>query len=157
VPKNPYEWLYEREAQPLKSYVLDEVAKLLAAAVEAFPPTIEDWEREDLRQRFEPLLRRVQGRPDVRVVRCALQLFRWEIERDVERIDGYMRGEHWREHGLGPDELETAIFLWQFWLDQTLAFKEYAQEKFTRKELLGLADRLDTRLVEAPPPSVERH
>ncbi len=33
VPKNPYEWLYAREAQPLKAYVLDAVAERLAAAV----------------------------------------------------------------------------------------------------------------------------
>lgn len=147
MPRNPYEWLYQSESQPLKSFVLDEVAKLLAAAVESFPPIIEEWERPEMRERFEPLLARVRGRPSDASVKIALRLYRWELEREVEAIDAWMRGEHWRETGAGPEDLELALFLWHFWVDQTFAFKEFAQGKFAQHELLGLADRLDTRLV----------
>lgn len=152
MPKNPYEWLYERESQPLKDYVLDEVTKRLAAAVEEYPPLIEEWEREDWRLRFAPLLAKASGPPDTRIVRCALKLFRWELQRDYDAIDGYMRGAHHSEYGLGPEELETAIFLWQYWLEETLSFKDYAQEKFLWRELIDLADRLQERLVDAAPP-----
>lgn len=148
MSKNPYEWLYETTSQPLKGYVLDEVARHLAAAVESFPPVIENWEREDLRARFEPLLARAGGRPKSAVVRTALRLFRWEMERDFEAIDRYMAGGHWQERGLGADELETAVFLWRYWTDETLAFKEYAQGKFRWSELVALADRLESRLLQ---------
>ena len=152
MAKNPYEWLYEREKQPLKEYVLDEVAKHLSRAVEAFPPSIEEWENEELRTRYAPLLATVTQRPRVGVVRVALRLYRWELERDVEAIDHYMRNQHWAAEELSPIELEVATFLWQYWLDQTLAFKEYVQEKFRWRELLGLADRMQVRLVEGASP-----
>jgi hypothetical protein len=152
VAKNPYEWLYERESQPLKSYVLDEVAKQLALAVEQFPPTIEEWEREDLRLRFEPLLSRPAERPRLAIVRAALTLYRWELERQLEAIDSYMRSETWRKQQLEAAEFETALFLWHYWVDQTLAFQEFAQNKFKRQELLGLADRMQTRLVDSQSP-----
>lgn len=149
MAKNQYQWLYDTQTQPLKTYVLDEVAKLLAGAVEQWPPKLEQWEREDQRARFEPLLAQVREPPGQRVIAAALQLYRWELEREVELIDRYMRGEHWQEHRLGPMELETVLFLWQYWTDQTLAFKEYAQGKFRQSELLGLADRLESRLLHA--------
>jgi len=148
VAKNPYEWLYEREKQPLKEYVLDEVAKRLARAVEQFPPTIESWEREDFRLRFEPLLTSGRGRPTLAVVRVSLKLFRWELEREYERIDEYLAGGH---DGLEPDDRELAIFLWRYWLEEVLEFKEFVQDKFLWRELLPLVDRLQARLVDATP------
>lgn len=147
MAKNPYEWIYERESQPLKAYVLDEVAKMLAKAVEAFPPPIESWEREDLRVRFEPLLTRPPERPSLAVVTEALRLYRWELDRDVLATDDYVRNEKWREAKLEPPDFELAVFLWQYWTEQTLAFKDYAGNKFRWAELMGLADRLDVQLV----------
>jgi hypothetical protein len=152
MAKNPYEWIYERESQPLKEYVLDEVSKILAQAVEEFPPQIDEWEREDLRARFEPMLAALQGRPQLGVVRVALALFRLELDRDVVAIDDYMRNERWAAEGLTPLEREQAIFLWQFWTEQTLVFKNYAGNKFKWAELMGLADRLEKRLVEEQSP-----
>jgi hypothetical protein len=149
VPPHPYEWLYAREARPLKAYVLDEVAARLADAVERFPPAIEAWESDALRLRLEPLLR--PGRPRVAIVRLALKLYRWDIGRAFEETDRYMRGEHWREYVHEGSELELALFLWRYWMEQTMAFKEYAQDKFRRAELVGLADRLEARLVAQAP------
>jgi hypothetical protein len=148
VAKNPYEWIYERESQPLKEYVLDEIAKGLAKVVEEFPPVIDEWEREDLRARFEPLLARRTGRPPLDVVREAVGLYRLELERDIEAIDQYMREERWRAAGLSEDDRELVVFLWQYWTEQTLAFKDYADGKFKWAELSALADRLNERLVE---------
>ncbi len=147
MAKNPYEWIYERQAQPLKEYVLDEVTKLLAHAIEEFPPRIEEWEREDIRRRFEPLLAEARGRPERAVIRVALTLFRWELDRDVLAIDDYMRNERWQAEELSPRDRELAIFLWQHWTEQTLSFKDYAGDKFRWAELRSLGDRLETRLL----------
>jgi hypothetical protein len=54
--------------------------------------------------------------------------------------------------GLTPLEREQAIFLWQFWTEQTLVFKNYAGNKFKWALLMGLADRLGKRLVEEQSP-----
>jgi len=146
VIRNPYEPLYEATSVPLKAYVLDAIAERLADAVIHFPPTIDAWPRPELRERFEPLLTRVRPPIASKVWRCALKLYAWELERDVERIDAYLSGGHHGEFGLGPDELETAIFLWQHWWNETLAFKEYAKGKFTWRELPPLAGKLASRL-----------
>lgn len=156
MKRNPYEWLYETQARPLKSWVLDEVTKLFAEAVEKFPPVIEDWEREDLRERFEPVLQRVHAPLAEPVLRLALQLFRWEIEREYERMDRYLRGGHQSEFGLDNLQLDTAMFVWHYWVDQMLAFMEVATGKFRRHELLGIADRLESRLLPGPVQLIER-
>lgn len=148
VPSNPWEWLYEREAQPLKAYVLDEVARQLAAAVERFPPDIDAFERPEVERRFALVLAENRGRPSLPCVRVALKLYRWDLEREIELIDRYVKGGHLEaEAHLSRLEWELAQLLWQYWLDQTLAFSEYAQGKFRRAELTGLADRLWQRLV----------
>ncbi len=152
MPKNPYEWIYETESQPLKEYVLDVVAKQLAIAAEQFPPRVEEWERPDLQARFAPLLEKTFGRPRLGVLRVSLKLYRWELEREVEAIDQFMRNNGWEDESLDPTEVETAIFLWHYWVDQTLAFKEYAGNKFKHAELIGLADRIEVQLIHRASP-----
>lgn len=149
MARNPYEWLYERQSQPLEEFVLDEVTKVFARAVESFPPEIEYWEREDLRLRYEPVLAQ-RGRPADRVVRLALKLLRWEILREVEEIDRYLAGGHDSEYDLGPLERETALFLWNHWVNELLSFLDIAQGKFSRRRLLGLVERLESRLLPGP-------
>jgi len=150
VPTNRWERLYDTTSQPLKSYVLDAVAKELATAVEEVPPVLEEWEDLAERDRWAPVLAQVKGRPHRDVVRLALKLYRWDLARDYETTDTYMRAERYREFVEPGLMLETALFLWRFWMDQTLAFKDYAQGKFRFSELTGLADRLDSRLLGDP-------
>jgi len=142
-----WDWLYERQPQPLKAWVLDQVARELARAVEEFPPHVEEWERPEQRARFEPVFEAVRGRPGSGPVRLALRLLRLEIARDYEQIDRIMTGGE--ADGLAAPGLqhELAVFLWQHWLDQVLAFGEFAQGKFRRAELAGLVDRLEARLL----------
>lgn len=145
---NPFEWLYERTPKPLSEYVLDEVAKTLTTAAVEFPPYIEEWEDEAARRRWDAVLSQPPGRLPRHVLRLALKMYRWELERDVEQIDNYLSQGHFAELGaFTPLEEDTALFIWRYWVDQTLAFKEYAQDKFTWKQLLGIANRLDLALL----------
>lgn len=144
---NPYAWLYEKQSHPLKEWVLDEVAKVLIDAVENFPPQVEEWERPDLKERFAPLLEEIKPPLNRDALRLALKLFRWEIEREYELIDSYMRGHHHQEYRLDAQNLELALFLWHLFTDQMLAFMEVGTGKFLRKEMLGLVERLESRLL----------
>lgn len=148
LQRNPFEWLYERTPQPLSEYVLDEVAKALAEAARHFPPHIEEWEDAAARARWDAVLSLPQEALPAHVLRLATRLYRWELERDVELIDRYLSQNHFTELGtFTPLQQEQALFLWRYWVDQTLAFKEYARDKFTWRQLLGLADRLDRTLL----------
>lgn len=145
---NPFEWLYERTPKPLAEYVLDEVAKNLNTAAVEFPPFIEEWEDPSARRRWDAVLSQVPGPLPTHVRRLALKMYRWELERDVEQIDRYLSQGLFTELGtFTPLEEDTALFIWRYWVDQTLAFKEYARDKFTWKQLLGLADRLESSLL----------
>ena len=147
LQRNPFEWLYERQAQPLKEYVLDEIARSLAEGAERFPPAIEEWESPAVRARWDAVVSQPPGPLPRHVRRLALRLYRWELERDVEAIDRYLAQGHFEELGTFTAlEQDTALFLWRYWVDQTLAFKEYARDKFLWRELLGLADRLESQL-----------
>lgn len=147
LQRNPYEWLYERTSQPLAEYVLDEVAKSLVTVGREFPPHIDEWEDDAARMKWDAVLSQPAGPLPAHVLRLSLRLYRWELERDVERIDRYLAHGHFSELGSFTTlEQDTALFLWRYWVDQTLAFKEYARDKFTWRQLLGLADRLDSSL-----------
>jgi hypothetical protein len=143
VRSKRHDWLYDVTARPIKEHVLDLVAARLADAVESFPPSVDEWLDEAARRRYEPLLSPAPGRPGRDAVRCAIQLFRWEIEHDARAIDAWVRG----DHGLDDDGLALAQFLSRYWLEETAAVKEYAKGKFKWHELAGLADRLEARLL----------
>lgn len=123
--------------------MLDLVAARLAEAVEQFPPEIDEWHDEQARRRYEPLLSPNRGRPDADVIRCAIKLFRWEMEHDALAIDAYVRG----PHALDDEGLALAQFLSRYWLEEAQAVKAYANGKFKWHELTSLADRLEKRLL----------
>ena len=48
-----HDWLYERQKQPIKQYLLEHFAGQLADEVAAWPPANLEWETEALRRRWQ--------------------------------------------------------------------------------------------------------
>jgi hypothetical protein len=140
-----WDFLAGHKAQELKDWVLDQVADRLAAELRAFPPPLE-WIDLSLQRRYRDVLAR-PSIPEARTLRVACELSRREMLRDFELIDAFWRSGAFREHL--PTELEeaTARFVSGWLVDAALEFQEAAQGKFSRRELVGLVERVEDRLL----------
>lgn len=141
-----WERILDQKPQELRDYVLDKVADQLAGDLRNFPPPIGEWLDEGLKARYLRVLSR-PGRPGLETYRVACELAREEMLHEYELIDAFCRSAEYRR--LLPDELEeqTAHFLTRYLVDGALAFQEYAQGKFRRRDLVALMEKVEDRLL----------
>jgi len=141
-----WERILEQKPQELKEYVLGKVAEQLVEDLREFPPRIEEWVDETLRDRYAQVLERV-GRPELDTYRVACEMAREDMLREYELIDRFCRSEEFRR--LLPTELEqqTAHFITRYLVDSALAFQEYAQDKFKRRDLVTLMEKVEDGLL----------
>ncbi|HUK87198.1 MAG TPA: hypothetical protein VLT85_06000 [Terriglobales bacterium] len=141
-----WERILEQKPQELKDYVLDRVADQLVQDLRDFPPRIEEWLDESLRARYAQALSRAD-RPELDTYRVACEMAREEMLREYELIDRFCKSPDFRR--LLPTDLEqqTAHFLTRYLVDSGLAFQEYAQGKFSRRDLVTLMEKVEDRLL----------
>ncbi|TMA17748.1 MAG: hypothetical protein E6J85_16365 [Deltaproteobacteria bacterium] len=122
------------------------MADALSEDLRNFPPPIEEWLDEALKARYAKVLARM-GRPELETYRVALEMAREEMLREYELIDRFCRSDEYRR--LLPNELEeqSAHFMTRYLVDSALAFQEYAQGKFRRRDLVTLMEKVEDRLL----------
>jgi hypothetical protein len=140
-----WDFLAEQKPQLLQEYVLGRVADRLAEELRAFPPAL-DWEDPRERARFSEVLE--QPGPLARdTLRVGLELARLELVREVETIDAFLRSPRAPELLPTPLEEQRALFVARWLTESLLEFKDFAQGKFARRDLLALVALLEDRLV----------
>jgi len=142
-----WDHLVDRKPQDLKDYVLDQVAERISAELRAWPPALDEWLDDSARRRFRAAIERPSA-PGLSTLRVACEMARRELLRDYDLIDRFWRSGAHRE--LIPDELEetTAHFVTQYLVDASLAFQELARDKFDRRELVTLLEKVEDRLLQ---------
>jgi hypothetical protein len=138
-----YDWLYERQKQPIKQYLLERFADDLADELGAWPPADLEWESEALQRRWQG---GVAQRPDQRVVRYALEVAGLDLRRQWEEIDRRLQGEAdgwWPT----PDEKSAGLLLVRLITERCLWLKERASgARLTREDLCGALTLVEQRL-----------
>ena len=142
-----WDHILDQKPQELKEYVLDKVAEQLVEDLREFPPRIEEWLDDALRARYARGARRALGRPELDTYRVACEMAREEMLREYELIDRFCRSDEYRR--LLPTELEqqTAHFITRYLVDSALAFQEYGQDKFKRRDLVTLMEKVEDGLL----------
>ena len=138
-----YDWLYERQKQPVKQYILTRFAGELADELRAWPPPDLEWESEALRRRWQD---GAAGPPREAVVRCALELARLDLRREFEAVERSLAG---AEGAVLQSEAERAAvhLLLRLVTERCLALKEYATGlRLTRDDLVGALDLVERAL-----------
>jgi hypothetical protein len=136
-----YDWLYERQKQPVKQYILERFAVELAGELRAWPPPDLEWESEPLRLRYQE---GAATTPREAVVRLALELARLDLLREFEAIEQRLAGDG---GGVLQSDAERAAahLLVRLLTERCLSLKEYADgARLTRDDLaaaLGLVER----------------
>jgi hypothetical protein len=137
-----WDFLYDRQRQPVKAYVLERFAEELAAELAAWPPPFLDWVSDELRARYAA---GAEGKPRDDVVRFALEVARLDLLREFEEIDRRLGAE---AHRLQSPAEEAALHLLvRLLTEKCLGLKEHADRlRLTREDLAGSLVDVERRL-----------
>lgn len=137
-----WDHLYDRERQPVKSYVLERFAGELARELEAWPPPFVEWVSEELRARWAA---GAAERPRDDVVRFALETSRLDLARDFEGVERHLAED---AHRLQSAAEEAALHLLvRLVTEKCLGLKEYAEAaRIRREDLVAMLDDVERRL-----------
>jgi len=142
-----WDFLYDRQKQPVKEVLLDRFAEELARDLAAWPPPVVEWVSEELRRRWAAGL---EERPREEVVRLALEMARLDLAREYEAIDRLVSSEaarRWRN----PAEEAAGHLLARFVTERCLGLKEWAEgARLTRDDLVRAVCAAERRLFPAP-------
>ncbi len=137
-----FDHLYERQKQPVKAYVLERFADLLADELAAFPPPTLDWASDELRARWAD---GAAERPREDVLRLALEIARLDLARAFEEIEPRLEREAHRLRT--PTERSALQLLVSVLTERCLALKEHAEgARIARSDLVAMLDLVERRL-----------
>jgi hypothetical protein len=148
-PTSRWDLLLESKPIPLIDHLLEEVAKLLAKDLSGWPPPIEEIDLTT-GAGFEELLAPDFPRPRPEAFTEAFRLARWELERETEAYDEYMRNKRWLERGLAPNDKRALLFISRWLVEQMLALGEATTSRMKRAHMLKCLESAERRLTATP-------
>lgn len=138
-----WDFLYERNKQPVKEFVVARFAEELARDLASWPPPFAEWVSEELRARYAVGM---EQQPREQVVRFALHVARLDLLRDFDAIDRLM-GEETQRHWQTPAEAAAGHLLVRLVTEKCLALKEWATGvRLARADLVDIVGRAEERL-----------
>ena len=137
-----WDFLYERQRQPVKEYVLARFAEELARELERWPPPFVEWVSEELRTRWAA---GAAERPREDVLRFALEIARLDLLREFDEIDRRLASDAHRLQGRAE---EAALHLLvRLVTEKCLGLKEHAEAaRIRREDLAATLDDVERRL-----------
>jgi hypothetical protein len=142
-----WERLFETKPIPILEHFVEEIAKLLTAELRKWPLEIEELDlQSDAGQRYASLFEPGAPRPAPAVFNEAFLLVRWELERELDAYDDYMRNERYLERGLAPTDKPALLFISQWLLEQLLGVAEATRGRVKRKHLVDCVERIERKL-----------
>ena len=137
-----YDWLYERQKQPVKDYVLERFAGELAVELRAWPPPVLEWESEAERLRWQA---GAGAPPRDAVLRLALAAARLDLGRDWEGLERQLAGE--RAQLQGEAEVAAVHLLTRLVTERCLEVKERAEGmRLSRADLVEAVGQVERQL-----------
>ena len=137
-----WDFLYDRERQPVKAWVLDKFAEELTAELLAWPPAEIDWVSEELRARWAA---GAAERPRDDVFRFALELGRLDLLRAFDEFDRRLGADAHRLQS--PAEAAALHLLVRLVTERCLDLKERADRiRLTREDLADALGSVERRM-----------
>lgn len=151
---HPSKWDLVLEQKPItiQEHLLEEVSKLFAADLAAWPPEIEAFD-EVTGQKLAALLADAPLRPDPRLYVEAFALTRLDLGRELEAYDDYLRNHRWLTSGLAAKDKPMLLFLSRFMSEQLLGLREATHGRLSRAHLLDVLGRTERHFFSKGPTS----
>ena len=141
-----WERVLEQKPISLQEHLLDEAAKLLLVDLRTWPLPIQEVD-EDTGAGIAELLAPDAPPPSPAVLAVALKLSRWDLEREHEAYDDFMRNRRYQEAGITDRERPLLLLVSRWVLEQLSALSEATEGRIDRHALLRLVDRLESGLA----------
>lgn len=140
-----WERLLDQKPVPLQRHLIDEAARLLLAELGRWPLPIQEVDALTGVGVAE-LLALDAPRPSRAVLLSALRLARWELGREHDAYDDYMRNRRYQEVGLSERERPLLLLISRWLLEQLLTLSEATGGRVDRRALLEVVERLEAGL-----------
>jgi hypothetical protein len=138
-----WDFLYDRQKQPVKEYIVARFAEDLAKDLASWPPPFVTWVSDELRARYAIGL---AAQPREQVLRFALHVAKLDLQLDFEAIDRLM-GNETQRHWQTPAEAAAGHLLVRFVTEKCLALKEWATgAHLVRADLVEAVSQTERRL-----------
>jgi hypothetical protein len=138
-----WDYLYDRQKQPVKDFILEKFAEHLAEELGRWPPPFVEWLSEEQRARHAA---GVAERPRDEVIRFALELARLDLAREYDAYEAAMVNERPRRW-LTPAEGSAGQLLVLLLTEQCLELKEHASAaRLARPDLVRALELVEQRL-----------
>ncbi|MBK7858174.1 MAG: hypothetical protein IPJ65_06025 [Archangiaceae bacterium] len=133
----PSKWeaVLDAKPVPLSEHLLTECSKLFANELKAWPPQIESVSGPDAQ-----LLAEHPPPPGRELLREAFRLARWDLEREHDAYDDYMRNQRWSQAGLSAADRPMLLFMSRLIEEQLLGLGEATQGRVNRKAMVRVLD-----------------
>ncbi len=140
----PSKWdaVLESKPVPLTEHLISECAKLFARELATWPPPV-----TEVTGAAAALLASEPPRPSAVVMREAFRLARWELARELDAYDDYVRNQRWLELGLAAADKPMLLFMSRFIEEQLLALGEATEGRVNRKAMLRVLDLTERAVV----------
>lgn len=136
---------HEARRQDVAEWLSDQVVKTVSEELQGWPPPVELWNDLSLRMRYEPALGAGCPRPPAPVFRAAFKLARWELGREYEALDHFVRNDKAAEVTADARERVCLDFLHQWLTDSMLEILEVS-EPIKRPHLIECLQRIEDHL-----------
>lgn len=140
----PTKWdlVLEQKPIPLLSHLMEEVAKLFANDLAGWPPKVDAFDPLT-GPRVAELLTEYPLGPDPKLYREAFVLTRFDLGRELEAYDDYVRNQRWMATGLPAKDKPMLLFLSRFITEQLLGLAEATEGRLKRTHLLDVLSRTE--------------
>ncbi len=145
VTTSRWERLLDQKPIPVREHLIEETSQLLARELARWPLAVEELDLATGRDVAE-LLAPEAPRPDARVFREALRLARWDLGRETDAYDDYMRNARFTSAGLTAKDRPALLFIGRWLLEQLFALGEATDGRLRRADLTAILDRVERRL-----------
>jgi hypothetical protein len=143
-----WDLLLEQKPIPILDHLLEEVTKLFSQDLGKWPLPIQELDAE-LGKQFEPFFAIDSKRPEPEVFREALKLARWDILRELDAQNDYMRNRRWLEYGLAEQDKLALLFIQRWLTEQLLALGESTDGRVNRAKMAEILERIGRKILPA--------
>lgn len=140
-----WERILDSKPIPVLEHLKNEVAKLLTKDLSGWPPPMLEVDA-DYALKNAATLGPDAPRPEGKVFLEAIQLAKWDLDREFDAYDDYMRNERFLERGLIATDKNVLLLLQRWMTEQLLALGEATDGRVKRKDMLDILDRLSRNM-----------
>ncbi len=142
--------LLDLKTLTLVDALMAEASKVLAEELlGSFPPPVEGLDLAVAREFSGIFAPDAEPPPAIASRREAIRLARWDLAREFDAFDDYIRNRRYREHGLEEEHRTAVLFLCRWLVEQMLTLGDSTNGRVTRKDMLAGLDRLEALLLPA--------